>query len=345
MGRFESGRGSELTLQVPLRGFGARTSLVVALLLVSALLACRPGAGRGSKGTQRASFDARAVAANAKHTCLLQPNGLARCFGGDDTRNPPMTATPTVELKRIETGRRFACGLKAGDSTLICWGDCSARARCVAPAGAFDDFALDDDSGGCAWTNTPARVECWGGWLATHPPPSSLASTATARIVFGPDWGVAQRDDGTLLAWGRGAVVADPRLGRAVATGEKFRSIGGRGALLCLVDLSGKVECIVHHGNATPPRVSGAALFVDASSPRGALPACVLSDSGGTRTVHCSTTNKGRKLPVFTGKIDDLAVGDDHVCVHHAHHRVECVGDNMFGRVSGRSMFGSADWP
>ncbi len=93
------------------------------------------------------------------------------------------------------------------------------------------------------------------------------------------------------------------------------------------------------------PVVTGSVLLIDAASPRGAIPACVLVEHAGSRSVRCTPTNKGHHITGLTGNIVDMAVGDDHVCVLRAGNQVQCVGDNLFGRVTGRSLFNATDWP
>jgi hypothetical protein len=318
------------------------------LLLLLALLACRSRLSPPKKHAKSKQFEAIAVAVNATHTCLLAPDGVPRCFGGDDSRNPPMTAAPRVALSRLATGRRFACGIRASDGGVVCWGDCgNDPRRCAAPAGKFEDLALDDDSGGCAWSASPnaPRVACWGQWTAHRSPPSELFAASLAQLSFGTNWAVARRTDGTLLAWGREAVAKDPLLQDAIRRRRTFSNIGGRGALLCLIDAAGRPSCITHHGNTPPPGVAGRAIAVDASNPRGAMPACVLVERAGERSLHCTKTNKARRLPLVTGSILSFGAGDDHVCVLRAGSRVECFGDDLYGRVTGRTMLGDADWP
>jgi hypothetical protein len=315
-------------------------------VLFAALLACRPGRSRGHKTIARKTFDAVEVAVNAKHTCLLLDSGLPKCFGGDDTRNPPMTPAPKQPLRRLRTGRRFACALRQSDSSVACWGDCSVPGRCGAPAGAFEDLSLADDDGGCAWSSAGSpRVECWGGWLKRYPPPAELGSASLKQLVLSVDWAVGLKSDGTLIAWGSGAVVGDPKLKIALAGKATFRSIGGRGAMLCLVDSAGARSCISYYDNQVPPIVAGNVLRIDAASPRGAIPACVLVDRAGARSVSCTATNKGHRLTGLSGNIVDMAVGDDHVCLLLSGKQVTCVGDDLYGRVSGRSLLSNASWP
>ncbi len=123
------------SVALPSEGDLRRACPLLLLLLLAVLLACKPGRSRSGSKIKRKTYDATQVAVNAKHTCLLRKDGTAKCFGADDTRDPPMTPTPTVSLTRIETGRRFACGIQREDSTLTCWGDCTAASRCTVPAG------------------------------------------------------------------------------------------------------------------------------------------------------------------------------------------------------------------
>src|SRR5690606_12823798 len=203
------------------------TLLCSLIVLSAAALACR------SKGPARETYAAKAVAVNGTHTCLLQLDGTPRCFGGDDSRNPPMVAAPKIALTRIESGIRFACGLRASDGELTCWGACNLKAACAPPPGRFDDFALHDEAGGCAWRHAPKpEVVCWGaGWSGITSPPGGVTSLDLKQIVFGPDWAVALKMDGSLISWGSSALLADPMLTKAIASGKRVDSIGGRGAL------------------------------------------------------------------------------------------------------------------
>lgn len=316
------------------------TVLCSLILLTAAVLACK------SKGPNRQTYDATALAVNGAHTCLIQLDGTPRCFGGDNSVNPPMVPAPKVALTRIESAIRFACGLRASDGGLTCWGACNLKAACAPPAGRFDDFALHDEAGGCAWRHAPKpEVACWGaGWSGITSPPGGINALDLKQVVFGPDWAVALKSDGTLISWGSSALLADPILTRAISSGKRVDSIGGRGALLCLI-AAGHPECISYWSNQVPPHVSGKALQIDAASPRGAIPACVLSEGGGTRELRCSKSNKGKTLGTLRGDIDDIGIGNDHVCVLKRGNRVECVGDDLYGRVSGRSLGRSTDWP
>ncbi len=319
----------------------SRSTLACSLIVLAvALLACK------RKGPKHETYEATAIAVNGQHTCLLRRDGTPRCFGGDDSRSPPNLPTPKVPLTRIESGVRFACGIRAADGGVTCWGACNNKAACSPPSGRFEDLALHDSDGGCAWRHTPKpEVACWGGgWSGLSSAPGGILGLDLRQIVFGPDWAVALKTDGTLISWGSSALLADPLLTRAISSARRVDSIGGRGALLCLIT-AGRPECISYWSNQVPPSVSTRALQIDAASPRGAIPACVLTDVGVSKQLRCSKANKGKKLPTLKGDILDIGVGNDHVCALKAGGIVECTGEDLYGRVSGRSLGNSTDWP
>lgn len=279
----------------------------------------------------------RSVVASAHHTCLLYRTGRAQCFGGDDTVTPPMVPTPTDAFRTIATGRRFACGIVEGSREIKCWGAC-VGSTCVPPAGAFDDLFLGD-SAGCA-TRTGGGVVCFGAPLPATPP--TVAREELVQIVIGMDWAVGRRPDGTLVTWGgHQAVATDPRLAAAIGARTRYRSIGGAGAELCLVDLAGTITCLAHHGNPEPPHARGAVVQVAFSNPRGARPACVLWDDpkSGHTTTSCTSGNKGKPLAPIASALA-LAAGDDHVCGLLGDGSVSCNGLDDVQQVTGKKA-----WP
>ena len=258
-----------------------------------------------------------------------------------------MTKTPSDALSAIETGRRYACAIRERDGAVVCWGDCASSTRCSAPAPSarFVGLALDDDDGGCAW-DASGRAQCWGGFTTRSPLPADFAGISIAHLVFGSNWAVALKRDGTLAAWGSSEVVRDPAIDNAVRTKKTFSAIGGRGALICLIDTSGTPSCVVYYSNQTPPVAPGRAVQIAASNPRGAIPACVLAETApAERQAICTESNKSLTLPRLSGDILSMAVGDDHLCVLRRDATVECVGDDLYGTVTGKSKLRSPAWP
>lgn len=318
---------------------------IAAILAALTCTACVPSTSSGGGSKQDFDGPFLELAVNAKHTCLLAADGALRCFGGDDTRNPPMTPLPSGKFRDLVSARRFACAL-AEDGTIACFGACLSNG-CKAPPGHFEGLALHDDQGGCAWDQT--RTVCWGDdvFVNGSAPPPELLTKPVQAIVFGPDWSLIHYADGTIRPHGQRrpageqGVWNDPLLTGLAERGEVVAGIAGRGAAACVIDTAHKARCVAYYDNQTPPDASNV-LAVEFSSPMGAMPACVLfGESADARAgkVSC-TANVLRKTLTLPGRYTQLGVGDHHICGLTEAGKVECVGDDRFGAVSGRNP-----WP
>lgn len=274
------------------------------------------------------------VVANAHHTCLRDVGGLVRCVGGDTTVDPPMTPVPADRFLAIATSRRTACGVRAADGGVTCWGACTADTCTPPEGGGFGGLALHDDGGGCAWG--AAGVACWGAAPAVHAAARALEAVAVRQVDFGSDWGLALAEGGRVVPFGKGLGV-DP----AWAALGPQASVAVAGATGCTVDVAGVGRCRVAYGAPPPPEASGRALGYAFSAPLGAMPACVLDAAGAAVSgrVRCTPGVKGR-TPRLAGEFVELTAGDEHVCGRTAEGSVQCAGADDRGAVSGRQ-----EWP
>lgn len=313
----------------------SRVLLLVALVLgVAGLTGCRlkrKGGASGSTGSLAGPF--QSVVATSRHTCTLDLAGHARCFGGDDVVEALATPTPKTPFVRIATAMRFACGLEAESRHAVCWGNCSGGI-CITPEGEWDGLFMGGD-GGCV--TRPGKVACFGQMLPPTPP--EVETETLTQVTLGAGWIVGLRENGTLVSWGGGHVIAtDPRLRAAISSRRKFKAAYGAGAALCLIDRTDGVECLSHYENLVPPAVPGKPLTMAFANPRGARPACILFEHGSGTLTRCTETNKGRLLtPVQNAR--DIAVGNDHLCALMQDGSLSCQGEDMFGQVSGRKAW------
>jgi alpha-tubulin suppressor-like RCC1 family protein len=171
--------------------------------------------------------DIRLVAAGASHTCVLEADGRAFCWGlnslrqagsdaGDVVERPTPMAT-SLRFTRLVAGAYHTCGITSAGG-LHCWGsDVAGELR------------------------GRARERCGGGPCTARPVRLAASGTADAAAGFGIT--CVRRRDGLARCWGSGenrpardglAVVrrpASPGVIRRVAAGVRWRVAVVTGAL------------------------------------------------------------------------------------------------------------------
>ncbi|MCA9686614.1 MAG: hypothetical protein KC457_30895 [Myxococcales bacterium] len=323
----------------------ARAKMGLALLLAGLGLSCQLSSG-GSGKRREQSYEGpfAKLAVNSKHTCLLGRDGAIQCFGGDDSREPAMTPTPTGKFVDLASGRRYACAL-AEDGSISCFGSCAGE-NCQPPSGSFTGLALHDESGGCAWDEKHTQCWGWGDFLDFIAPSGEALAKPVQKIVFGADWSLIHYADGTILPFRRGrvgmeGVWSDPLLRGFAERGEVVRDIAGAGAAACVIDGDGRAQCVAYYENATPPAAEHV-LAIGFSSPVGAKPACVLAGADAEARagkISCTENMLGSRL-TLRGPHVALGVGDDHICGLTEAGQVDCVGNDRFAAITGRRR-----WP
>ena len=106
--------------------------LVLLLLLVAALIACRDGdrpmPKLGVTGTGETEFVS--VSAGSDHTCGVTRDGSVECWG-DNTEQ--QSTPPSGEFISVSAGAGYSCGVRS-DRAVQCWGD-PEDGRATAPSG------------------------------------------------------------------------------------------------------------------------------------------------------------------------------------------------------------------
>jgi hypothetical protein len=309
------------------------------------LLAC-VGCLRTNSNSERHTFEGpfAQVVVNSRHTCLLETDGDVRCFGGDDTRKPPMTPVPATKFVRLASARGTVCGIREDDHAIECFGACINASDCEPAPGAFDGLALHDDRGGCAWNSEHTR--CWGdeAFLRFIAPPPQLLTRPVRNIAFGADWSLIHYADGTITPHSRGktsddrGVWNDPMLIDIAKRAEVVAEIAGKGATGCVIDVAGAPRCAAYYGGHAPPEVSRA-IAIEMSAPMGTMPACVLTtDSPGDRSgsIRCTANVLRSVLQLPGSNYTQIAAGDHHVCGLDESGDVDCIGSDRTGAVTGR---------
>lgn len=128
-------------------------------------------------------FALRDVIAGGKHSCALNAEGAAYCWGandagqlGDGTNTPhtrPVAVTGANEFIALAAGDRHTCGLRL-DHSMVCWGanesgqlgdgstGPSSAPTEVAGGVTFDAIAAGGDHTCAISSEANARVFCWG---------------------------------------------------------------------------------------------------------------------------------------------------------------------------------------
>ena len=177
--------------------------------------------------------DAIQVSLGYDHSCVLLPEGTARCWGGNDLAQRgngdigfyggDTDATDVVGLDTISQLSRGMCALLK-DGTVYCWGDPYPHEITVTPAkvpGLAGATAVAAGGGSCAILQDKT-VQCWGynntgqlgdGTTISRKTPTPVAGLEDiVEISLGGAHSCARAEDGTILCWGENS---DGRVGGA----------------------------------------------------------------------------------------------------------------------------------
>ncbi len=271
------------------------------------LWAAGPPAGAGT-------FRATAIGAGRHHTCAVDEDGEARCWGDDghgrlDALPGPFTA--------IDGGRHHTCALRV-DGSVACWGS-DAQGQCDPPEGPFVELTVGELHS-CA-RREDGTVACWGtdesDQLAV--PEGERFSTISAGR-----WETCgEAIDGDMVCWGgtEWPIAVAPPSAEVVeiASGEVHH---------CAGDDGGSVVCWGDNdlSSAQPPFPDGWSGLV-----AGALHTCGLRAAG--RATCWGETPAGLDSPPDVD-FRALAAGAVHTCGLDVDGIVTCWGGNAAGQAS-----------
>ena len=162
-----------------------------------------------------------AVSAGGEHTCALQDNGDAVCWGSNDVNQA--LDVHGERFVTISAGGEHTCVLRA-DGTGACWGG-SEGSEIVPLDGPFRTISA-------GWNHTCALYEdgeatCWGeGAFGQSSPPSG----SFAEIAAGYDQSCGLRHNGEVVCWGNNvAGQSSPPSGSFATSGRSTRVLTGEG--------------------------------------------------------------------------------------------------------------------
>jgi alpha-tubulin suppressor-like RCC1 family protein len=302
--------------------------------------------GKTSEVTVRVMEPFVALAQSRGHTCALQANGAAWCWGwnsegevGDNTatiRLTPRRVAGTHHFTRLSLADGFTCALD-DQMALWCWGSNAG--------GNFGNNSTTPSkipveiSSGLTWADvrtgnsfftcgvtTSNAGHCWGingGQLGNGGTATSLVPTPVAgSIVFSamsPGFSFACGLDvgGTAYCWGsnsagqlgNGSIQGDALEPDTVVGGLTFTQLASGGSHSCGLEGSGALHCWGYH-------LSGQLGI-------GLGPTCGI----GANAFPCSTT----PMPV-AGTFTSVSAGPSHTCALTPLGVVYCWGDNSRGQ-------------
>jgi alpha-tubulin suppressor-like RCC1 family protein len=248
------------------------------------------------------------------HSCGVQPDGGAVCWGGD---TDGQASAPNGEFRSVSTGGYQSCGVLV-DGTLDCWGN-DDEGQATPPEGTFS--AVTVGTLHACGLRTDGTLACWGSDEDDRAtPPEGAFVSASA----GDSHGCAIAADRTVVCWGSDGD------GRSTPPDGTFSQVSAGYSHSCALAADGSVECWGNddYGQATAPRGE----YVEVSA--GYLNSCALGADGA---ISCwGWDPNGQSTPpedvtfgptsVTSGALSSCAVGGDG--------RTACWGDDSAGQSS-----------
>lgn len=248
--------------------------------------------------------DVKALSLGEAHTCALQKNGVAKCWGNNSlgqfgngveavNRGYQLTPSTVVELDTVQSvasGYLFSCAL-LDDSTAKCWGN--------------NEFNQLGNDAATSTQRFPSLIETNSG--APFASISQLALGYSHACVLSQVGTVHCWGDNEMGQLGNGSTVASasPKQINALSTG--VRSIAAGHAHNCAINSGGSVLCWGYNAF-------------------GQL---------GTGTNANKTTPNSAIFQEFlpTNSVSSLALGRAHSCALLTDKTVKCWGNNDYGQL------------
>lgn len=330
-----------------------RAALLVCLLIILVVPACRDGNGLPDDG----SLQLLSLSAGKDHSCGMASNDLGYCWGGNEaaqlgSETGPAAPSPEVVLVRplklqsIEAGGEITCGTIT-TRAVYCWGD--GEAAPVRIAGSEDltdlqigDFACMLDAARSAWcwsSGQPTPVIVPGGLVfETLRVGYQGCGITAAHEVFCWD-----ATGATATQLGGGILFDSISVGGGHACGLTSASV----AYCWGVNGEGQLGDLSHTSSATPVAVLSALSFRVIMA--GGSHSCAIATTDDT---YCWGSGTGGQLGFggqpfsvsvpgqVTGQLRfvKLAGGGTHTCGFDDSDAVYCWGSNQFGSVGDGSM-------
>lgn len=225
------------------------------------------------------TVDRGTVAAGARHSCSLDAQGRALCWGNNEdgqlgdggfqSHTTPAAVSGTLTFAYLAAGNSHTCGATR-DGEAYCWGGNSSgqlgdgttspRSEPVRVAGSASFRIIRTGSQHSCGVTTNGRVQCWGAGnrgqlgngsagLLTIPTTVPLSGPAGA-VAVGQQHSCAITTDGKAYCWGRNdngqlgdGSLTDRRSPVEVAGDQRFVSIAAGGYHTCAISVDNDLYC------------------------------------------------------------------------------------------------------
>jgi cysteine-rich repeat protein len=270
-----------------------------------------PSAGSGA-GCENASC----IAAAPFHTCALDAQGQAVCWGEDvDGQSSPPAGTFTA----ITAGGYHTCALGA-QGQAVCWGQ-DLKGESSPPAGTFTAIAAGTYHN-CA-LDAQGQAVCWGFDVDGQSTPPAGAFTA---IAAGTYHNCALDAQGQAVCWGSDSY------GQSSPPEGAFTALAAGSGFTCALDAQGQAVCwgLDGMGESSPP----AGAFATISSNH--RHTCALDAQG---QAVCWGKNTYEQCNPPEGAFTAIAAGGHHTCALAAQGQAVCWGQDLKGQSTPPANF------
>ena len=290
-------------------------------------------------GAAAVSFPAERgiVAAGGRHSCALEPNGSAFCWGandqgqlGDGTRDDhadPASVSGDLSFSQLSAGATHTCGVSR-DGDAYCWGN-NERGQLG------DATTLERD--------TPVRVSAAGPFRSVHAGFSHSCALAKNGAVF--CWGSNSYGQ---LGTGAGLTSARPA---EIVGGLRFGALAVGWNHTCAITVGGDLYCWGSNnggqlGDGTrddrraPTHVGAGSRFMSVAA--GNQHTCAVSTGGdvycwGRNNYGQLATGQGDRVQparvYIDGTVTTVTAGAVHSCAKTTFGQLFCWGRNTFGQL------------
>jgi alpha-tubulin suppressor-like RCC1 family protein/tRNA A-37 threonylcarbamoyl transferase component Bud32 len=295
------------------------------------------GASSASVGAVTFPADRGIVAAGGRHSCALDANGTASCWGandqgqlGDGTRTDhtePAVVAGDISFTQVSAGASHSCGVSR-DGDVYCWGN-NERGQLG------DATTLERD--------TPIRVGASGPFKAVRAGFShSCALARTGEISCWGSNAYGQLGSGAGLTSARPVDISGGLRFGAFAVGWNHScGITGSGDLYCWgSNNAGQLGDGTRDDRRVPTRVAASTRFVSVAA--GNQHTCAVATTGelycwGRNNYGQLATGPGdRAQPTRVdaeGSFSTVTAGAVHTCARTTSGQVFCWGRNTFGQL------------
>ena len=280
----------------------------------------------------------RSVSTGGTHTCLVNSDGGADCWGGNDKgqlgdgsatrRNEPVTVSAAEPFAMVSAGISHTCGVSVS-SKVYCWGSNAAgqlgdgtradRARPVRIASDEPMVAVTAGMSHSCGLDAAGRLYCWGqnangqlgdGTRADRATPVRAGGGRSFRAVaLGWAHTCALTAEGVAYCWGRNSSgelgdggTADRSEPAAVTSGARFTALSAGSGHTCGLTSTGSVLCWGQNS---------------------------YGQLGNEATVNSSVPVLVQPSDFFTA----IAVGSVHSCALARDGSARCWGRNTYGQL------------